>query len=143
MDQRVKLEWQAGYSVGNAVLDRQHQKLLTLCRRAVASLGAAPISANAELHDILNELAAYVAEHFRVEEALLRRHGFPQMAEHEAEHLAYRARLTEILYDATLGRADNEQLASYLTEWWIEHILQSDMLYATYLKSGPPPGRAK
>ncbi|MBI2277957.1 MAG: hemerythrin family protein [Dechloromonas sp.] len=134
MDQRVSAEWQSFYSVGNTVLDAQHKKLLRLCQRAVLCLDADSQEARAELHYILNDLSVYVREHFDAEESLLRERGYPLLEQHMEEHLAYQTKLMDLLLRATEGSLDKAELATYLTQWWLAHILGSDMRYASYLK---------
>ena len=96
-----------------------------------------------EFHIVLNDLAAYAASHFRTEEALLKKCGYPRLEEQIAEHQEYETRLTEFLYSATCGFYNIAGLHQFLSAWWIHHILDSDMAYSDHVRAyrGPiePP----
>lgn len=125
--------WNASYSVGNELLDGQHQELLMLCQRAANCLSENSDSARQNFHGILNDLANYARCHFRTEEAILERYNYPLLAEQKAEHLAYEENLTDFLVEATFGDFDREGLYRYLAHWWSHHILHSDMDYRDFL----------
>ncbi len=128
-------DWKPEYSVGNAILDSQHKKLLALCKR-VGNYDAEIDAAN--FHLILNELAEYADTHFKTEEYILGAVGYSELNEQKDEHEAYIERLTDFLYRATMGRLYRHALSEYLECWWIDHILQSDMKYKTFLKQEEP-----
>lgn len=134
MDQRVSTVWQQNFSVGNAVLDNQHKRLLHLCDKAIYCLDLEDRSSAAEFHLILNDLSGYVTEHFRTEERLLSHFNYPLVEKHKEEHDAYNARLIEFLFAATLGNIDKNGLSRYLREWWAEHILCSDKQFSWFIK---------
>ncbi len=126
-----KFPWSNKYSVGNDVLDRQHKLILDLCMR-VRDLNEADPYYSERLHDILNEMTAYAINHFKTEEALLVEIGYPQMADQKKEHLDYHEGLTNLLMDSMTGVPDRERLKDFLDEWWVDHILVSDMMYKPY-----------
>lgn len=126
-------EWRPEYSVGNLTLDVQHQRLLALCKRVSAYEFLRDKSSLEEFHGILNELASYATKHFQTEEDVLRRIGYPGLADQKREHDAYSENLVEFMFDAINGEPNKERLQSYLESWWIDHILVSDMAYRTYL----------
>lgn len=127
-------EWKPEYSVGNTTLDYQHQKLLQLCKH-VSQYQCDGTKASIEtFHSILSELAFYADKHFELEEDVLRRVGYPRLQEQIQEHDAYREWLTEFLCVAMHGNIDKSTLQNYLEQWWVGHILDSDMQYSCYLK---------
>lgn len=133
MEQRTFLQWKLGYSVGNSTLDEQHKRLLQLCKQAVSCMADETPEGTRQFHDILNELATYVDTHFRTEEALLRKCGYPLVDQHAEEHFEYQKKLTDFLWSATLGEINKAELYRYLSFWWSDHILGSDKRYSTYL----------
>jgi len=135
MDQRNFTEWQPRYSVGNYELDNQHKKILSLCRQSIDGIDDNSREGIVSFHLILNDLAEYADRHFKTEEALLAASGYPLSAQHIEEHLEYRCKLTELLFDATSGRVDKDSLQRYLAEWWYQHILTSDMQYAKFIRA--------
>lgn len=134
MDQRFFVEWQPSYSVGNPVLDEQHQKLLTLCKKAVLCMSDNSPDGVRLFHDILSELSDYVRTHFQTEEALMKECGYPQLVQHQRDHDKYHDRLTDFLVRAGRGDINRDGLHHYLSHWWSDHILGSDMQYVDAIK---------
>ena len=130
-----KMNWHSAYSVGNASLDKQHKKLLSLCNKAADCLEDDDTKGREQFHLILNDLCGYVEEHFRTEEALLVKHRYPGLTGHQAEHEVYQAKLVGLLYSAGCGMIDKEDLRRYLSDWWIHHILESDRQYSPIFSS--------
>jgi len=134
MDQLFFVEWQPSHSVGNQVLDDQHKKLLSLCKKAVLCMSDESPEGVRLFHDILSELSDYVRTHFRTEEALMRACGYPQLPQHQREHDKYHDQLTDFLVKAGRGDINRDGLHHYLSNWWSEHILGSDKKYVESIK---------
>jgi hemerythrin len=133
VEQQPFPQWKFGYSVGNSTLDEQHKRLLHLCKQAVSCMADETKEGTRQFHDILNELAAYVDKHFRTEEALLRKCGYPLLDQHAEEHLEYQKKLTDFLWSATLGEINKAELHRYLSIWWSDHILGADKRYSSFI----------
>jgi len=118
--------------------DKHHQKLLELCEEVRLCLQDAPTVGNQQIQVMLENLCSYAQEHFREEERLLAQHNYPELTEHQAEHDAYMLQLRGFLTAATNGSCDKEGLQPYLTEWWSQHILVSDMRFSKFLALRPP-----
>lgn len=131
-----KVNWDSTYSVGENLLDQQHRKLMGLANELADCLGSSGPESDAKFHEILNELADYSRQHFKVEEALVKRHAPDQLAAQIAEHEAYFDTLTDLLFRATGGVLDKVGLQRFISGWWSGHILGSDMkLREDFLKS--------
>ncbi|MEW6678330.1 MAG: bacteriohemerythrin [Pseudomonadota bacterium] len=129
-----RFQWQDAYSVGVPVLDDQHRKLLSLCGEIERHLDDGP--RDDALHDILHEMQRYATEHFASEEALLEQHGYGDLAQQKKEHQAYQEQLTGILMMASRGQVDPLQIKAFLSNWWVAHILNSDMQYKAFMGRG-------
>lgn len=125
--------WNSSYSVGNAVLDAQHKKLLALCDEAKTCLEDNSRDSILHIHEILNELRVYAETHFRTEEALLAKRHYRDLDVQLREHQEYSERLTALCYSAIEGEIDKVGLYLYLSGWWQHHILESDMQYKEFL----------
>ena len=122
-------EWKPEYSVGNATLDAQHKKLLQICKSVSQYQCDGSKTSTEAFHSILSELAFYADRHFELEEDVLRRIGFPDLQQQIQEHNTYREWLAEFLFSTIYGNIDKPSLQSYLEQWWVSHILDSDMQY--------------
>lgn len=129
------IQWDSSFSVGNELLDRQHQKLLGLCNELARHAQGEQAVSRTRFHEILNELSLYARQHFTTEETLLKQRGYAEIASQEAEHRAYDERVTEWSFDATLGELNLAQAHDFLTSWWKTHILVSDMKYRPLMEA--------
>ena len=117
--------------MGIPVLDAQHKRLFELLGKVIEC--CAPGAAGASMEQ-LAEAKAYADEHLAQEELLLRVRGYPEYAEHKAEHDAYREKAAAL--QAQAGRRDfSVRLANFITEWWRFHILVSDQRYAKFFRA--------
>lgn len=138
MEHACFTEWQPAFSVGHSLLDAQHKRLFELCQEAACHIDDETPTGLAKFRIILDQLADYVNEHFRSEEALLRKHGYPLLDRHKEEHLNYQFRLANFLLAAALGEVDKASVVTCLANWWAEHILGSDKQYASTLQALSP-----
>lgn len=123
----AKMVWKDEYSVGNKMLDTQHQQLLDLVNR---------LDGNEALDRVLEDLAHYADAHFRDEESLLEAVSYPDLDQHRTQHRAFSAWLNWILeqhrskVDPIAIRGD---LQVYLRIWIANHLLVFDMAFKRWL----------
>lgn len=125
--------------MGSYQLDRQHRQLLKLCNALGAALTGTAPDRHLKFHAILHELSEYSRQHFAAEEALLSRYGYPELQSQKDEHLEYCLHIAEQSIAASSGMADMLSLQRYLTKWWTDHILVSDMAYREFLLAQGAP----
>lgn len=126
------LEWKTSYSVGVPQLDRQHKGLVDLINRLQTADHDGDV-----MPEVFEALRAYVRDHFRTEEALLERAGYPDLAEHRREHQVFVDWLKAVQSAYGLGGAAslliNDSVVAFLKNWLVSHILVSDKAYAATL----------
>jgi len=126
------MEWKAQYSVENAMIDRQHQALFVLVNEVADKVKAGNMP---EIRGVVDRLAAYTVEHFRDEEAILRKAGYAALEDHEMIH----AELLEKVQDLRTKLEKNQAVSMvgiirFLSDWLKDHILKDDMAYKTAIK---------
>jgi hemerythrin len=131
----VRIPWDASFSVGNELLDRQHQNLLGLCNALAECTSAGPHADPFKFHDILHRLTQYAREHFRVEEGLLQQYHYSDLAQQQVEHAAYEEKMVDMAFSATMDVLDMGDAQRFLAIWWRDHILVSDMQYKPLMES--------
>jgi hemerythrin len=131
----INIQWDNSYSVGNILLDRQHQMLMRLSNELEECVGIDAQEARFRFHDILHALTIYASEHFRAEEDLMRRSGYPALASHKQEHDAFEQQIADWAFAATMGGVNLLQVQRYIAQWWKTHILATDMRYKGLLES--------
>ncbi|MFO1128742.1 MAG: bacteriohemerythrin [Rhodospirillales bacterium] len=125
--------WNAAYSVGVDSLDADHVIITSLINHIdEAKLSGADEAAVAM---ILRTLIQYSLLHFRREEALMRKSGYPDLTAHMEQHHIVQEQLQE-LYDEYTRTPDPEiskEIMELLNFWIVDHILKIDMKYKPFL----------
>lgn len=125
--------WKDEYSVGNAVIDTQHRKMLALVADASTCLETDHPQGTVLFHEILGQVETYALTHFSTEEALLRQCNYPRLNEQIDEHQHYMQWIGETRKSSLASNSDKHSLHRFLCAWWRDHILYSDMQYKDHL----------
>jgi hemerythrin len=127
-------EWENSFSVGVNSIDAEHKKIIEFINNLhdAANTG----KSIAVMSGILGGLVEYTMTHFANEEALMKKHGYPNLEKHRELHDDLFVKVNE--YRARLkterdGFAD--ELMAFLKEWLIQHILKTDMAYKEFFRS--------
>ena len=121
------LVWKDSYSVGDSRMDAQHKGLIALINL---------LDDKSRIDEALRKLEIYVTEHFRHEEELMERAGFPDLEKHKEQHHAFVAWFETQRRAYEAGKASDTahlDIQGYLKIWLVNHILFSDKAYAKHL----------
>lgn len=129
--QTSQIFWNESYSVGVKALDMHHQHLAYLINKL--DCRCSDDLDSEEMADILGALVKYAEYHFRHEEELMAEIDYAELESHRQEHIHFSEVIAEICFGATLGVLSAQELFSYLTRWWRNHILLEDMKYKPYM----------
>ena len=124
------IQWTQNLSTSVAVLDEQH--------KAIFQWLAELENASADQRTlfgvyVLARLKHYIREHFATEEAMMEAVGYPDLAQHHAEHVAFRAKVEELQL-RSIGEDVSAETVGFLNHWLVNHIAKTDMAYVPYLK---------
>jgi hemerythrin len=128
------LTWHDSYSVGIAVLDEDHKRLLNLINQLQTA--SHYHTGDAYEQEALDALVDYTRGHFQREEALMAQYDFPGLATHRQQHQAMIDEVGKLVAayrqdrDATIERA-----IRYLQTWLLNHIRGSDREYTAFLNA--------
>jgi len=129
------LFWRTDWLLGFDEIDQQHIHLAGLLNRLFNVLGSDSTGANRELHQLLIELVETTRRHFHDEEAFMQPSGYPQLREHHREHALLLAELQEFIREIEEGRRHfTLQTLIALKHWQIDHVLNSDMAFADFVR---------
>lgn len=122
------LEFDTNLQLGIDLIDKQHAQFFDIMNRMFAAQSSGE---NRELVDgVIDELAEYVSYHFRCEEELMERFDYPELAEHQRQHIRFAAMVVEIHRKFSRGEIGLEtEILSYLVDWFIGHIRHEDRKY--------------
>lgn len=129
--------WTEAMSVGDALLDLDHKRLIGIINR----LWVAESGGNRQVIEfILDDLVHYTESHFRREEEMIRRCGDPGLERHREIHQGICRRLEEIRWEYFQGIRDElrGEILDFLRDWLNQHILVEDMNYRPYIARAAP-----
>lgn len=126
--------WKDEYSVGVANIDMQHKKLVAMVNELHQAMGQK--QGKEAMGKILGGMLAYCDSHFKNEEQLMQKHGFPGLEEHRRKHNAMTIKVSAMARDYQHAVQPSVlELASFLKDWLGKHIMGTDQQYAAYFKS--------
>jgi hemerythrin len=113
--------WSPEYSVGNDLIDGEHKTLFEMADR---------------LHGAMLSGQGHTRTHFSHEEALMRKHAYPQLPDHAEIHRQLIAKLAR-LQDALNGRKLSVTMdtMTFLKDWLQHHIGRTDKLVASHVRN--------
>lgn len=135
----MAIEWREAMSVGILQLDDDHKALLRSINLFASVAGKS--GRDKEVEAILKSLFVYTKEHFSREEKAMFAARYPYLEAHKREHVLLVQQVTDLFGRyITEDRADRRQtlsgeIAEFLRDWLIGHIMGSDMRYKPYVKN--------
>lgn len=128
-------EWTPAISVGNEIIDKQHQKLLNELNVLLSNLFAD--SADTVIDEAVSFLSRYIDEHLMYEEKYMEEHKYPEIDFHKSLHRGFMDQY-EVFKKRLAGGAPKKELIleieEYIGTWWIHHIGVEDKKYAVYIQ---------
>ena len=137
----MPITWRDAMSVGDARVDDDHKHLIKLINafEAIAEAGAEP----AKVEAVFKGLKAYTEEHFSREERLQLAARYPYYESHLKAHRGLIRQLEELRseWQALAAGPGRDQalkdLAAFLRDWLVAHILKEDLRLKPYLAKLP------
>ena len=128
----LELVWEEAYGSGHRLIDEQHILLFDLSNALFSALmegRPAP-----DIEERLDALLVHAEKHFRDEERLLERAGYPNLPEHRGIHAGLVATARHLQEDLKAGQVDFGKLVSYLATDLVKgHLLTEDRNYFSHL----------
>jgi len=126
--------WNSIMQTGITSIDAQHKTLVENVNNLFDSVQQG--KGDKATEPIILFLERYTLEHFKMEEELMAKSGYPGFAAHKKQHQDLIRKVKNLRYqqrdrtNPTLWR----ELSAFLSDWWREHIMRADMNYVPYLK---------
>lgn len=121
-------------TVGNRILDFDHQNLLGLLNQVYKSIEQRDFT----MFDlVLQELFNYTVGHFTREEEYLRQQGYPNLESHIAIHRGLTQKVQEMrrhIFNTASQQELGGALLDLLSTWFKNHILQEDGKYFRHIQ---------
>lgn len=120
-------QWTDSLRVGEGRIDQQHQQLIALCNRLSTLPECTSEDARRGYHEILNDLAVLLHDHFNCEEVLLERNRRPNFVAHRQEHLQFQEKLGMLLCNSCGGSLDFQGLQKIFENYINQHLVEWDL----------------
>ncbi|OAN53175.1 hypothetical protein A6A04_14580 [Paramagnetospirillum marisnigri] len=133
------INWDDNLTTGVADMDEQHRILVNTLNEANLSL--TDETSFEVLEQITRDLLSYALYHFETEEQLMQDSNYaearPQEAEtHLQQHRSFSAKVVEVRNQIKAGnRIPRDDLLSFLNNWLVNHILNTDKKLGAFLTS--------
>ena len=127
------IEWSDSYLLGIKQIDEHHRHLLTLLNNTYDVFVSE--GQKVEVEKVIGELVNYATYHFAAEELLMSQHNYCQAKEHLKEHDDFIEQIKAHQQEFQDGRiALSLGLIVFLKDWLLEHILESDKVFADFVR---------
>ena len=114
-------------------IDQQHQKLVDIINSLYESF--VDQTAAHKLGKIIEELIDYSNYHFKTEEELFHKFGYPESESHIAKHNDFIEKINEFAQKFKAGNVNlTYQLMNFLRNWLINHINGDDKDYSGFFR---------
>jgi hemerythrin-like metal-binding protein len=133
------LEWGPKLLTGIEAIDEQHEMLVDMLNEANLRMRA--LVERSVVEDIVRDLMSYALYHFETEEELMLERAYAQespddAAMHSREHREFSQTVASVQQDLVAGKPiTREVLLGFLNNWLVNHILNTDMRLAAFLKN--------
>jgi len=132
MTRPALFRWNDTFSVGIQEIDDQHKTLFDLINRLFQA--ALERKDHAVSLEILDALIDYTKIHFALEERLLESAEYPDLPQHQLEHRKFEQELSAMAQKFLAEeKTITFELINFLKHWLKEHIMETDMAYASQL----------
>ena len=121
------IPWTEEFSVDNKKIDAQHKLLIKWLNDLAAALVAG--KSGEIVYPLLKKLASYAIHHFAYEERMMKLGNYSGLAEHHAEHDAFKAKLAGMIKEFEKSGLRSLDLANFMADWITRHIAGWDKKY--------------
>lgn len=136
----VDCRWDDSYCIGDRDIDAQHKKMFEILNAITESM------TEEDIKSYILVLSKHAREHFRSEEALMKRVNYPHIENHKERHTELITTLSEKCLDDFKGQFAIEKFKAFIYHWVRDHIVNVDSALFEYVKQQngyTPPDEVK
>lgn len=126
------LVWSNSFSVGSSKMDLQHRHIIDLMNELGEVLAGGENDLE-KVDSILQSLINHACDHFKDEEDLMRKCGFPDLDKHILTHKKIVRKILDMQTQFESGVHVGGKLMNFLSDWLLTHIMEEDMAYKPFL----------
>lgn len=133
-------DWSDKYLANDEVMDHEHKLLFELIREhekaVLEKASREKLEDILELYEILTKIELLMQTHFEQERLEMIKWKYPGLFAHLDEHQKLLENLSQILLKVSAGDISDEAVRDFLVELSVNHILNKDMEFVEYRKTG-------
>ncbi|MGA1931867.1 bacteriohemerythrin [Arcobacter sp. YIC-464] len=124
-----QLVWKSEYNIGNLQIDKEHQQLFDIARKAFNINKLQDEKTKLlELKKVVTELFEYVGNHFNDEQKFMERIKYPHLDEHKTLHTKMIDKLKTLIKDfnSLEIKEIEKELFVFIDNYFVKHIILED-----------------
>jgi hemerythrin-like metal-binding protein len=130
------LKWSPQFELGLEIIDIQHKQLFNMINEL--NIAIEYNQHNALILPIILRLQEYANSHFKAEEEIFSKYGYPDRAGHEADHSKFIESVKYIRRQCELIDSPmSAKVRDFLFAWLANHIMTKDMEYKSFINKNP------
>jgi len=130
------ITWTHELSVHIEEIDQQHQNLINIINKMDDLVKIGSNAKRSEIRKIFAELVDYTSYHFKAEEELFSKYGYPGWEDHKKQHNDLAMQLLNLQINFAKGEAEvSQEMMKFLNKWLVDHISTSDQEYAIFINN--------
>ncbi|NLD35749.1 MAG: hemerythrin family protein [Desulfatiglans sp.] len=129
MNNNLYIIWDDRSKLGIPIIDEQHRSLISTINSLYFYIQNRVDWIS--IKSIMIILQQYTNIHFKTEEGLLEKAGYPDLTNHINLHQKIVVETKRISQNIA---ADPEEILSFLKNWWVHHINYEDKKYVSHMK---------
>lgn len=126
-------KWKDAFRLGIPSIDAEHEQFFEIMNRC--ALAAKEGASQTTVETLVQELSTYAEHHFRNEEEVLERVGYPELEAQRAEHARFKHELERI---RSLERPSLLAALALARDWLLQHVTGTDRRYVAWITSDRP-----
>jgi hemerythrin len=124
--------WKDSFSVKIESIDDEHKKLIDMLNKFYDNIASNSNTEN--MAELISKMKEYTIFHFKNEEGHLRRHDYPNLKSHIAEHQKFIEKVNEMEKRFNEGKLIlSLEATTFLKDWLQNHIMIADKKYSDFL----------
>lgn len=125
------INWDDSFSVNVAEIDKQHKELIAMINELNDAMKEG--KGREVAGKIVSKLAIYTVTHFKTEEDLFAKFGYPGSENHKKEHAAFVKKVADFKEGYEKGKLSlTSEVMNFLSDWLRHHIMGTDKKYVQF-----------
>ncbi|MFO7790389.1 MAG: bacteriohemerythrin [Bacteroidales bacterium] len=133
---KQQVEWSSEFEVGNKEIDEQHFNLFANSIKLLNAIDRG--IGNSEIDNLVKFLDNYVINHFKTEEAYLKKHNYPFLDHQHEQHLNFKKAFKQLKNEIKSGSKSKIfimfKTQTLLVDWIVNHTILEDNHYGKYIR---------